>query len=412
MTADKYKVAQLLIYLLPIGLIAGPLIAELVILLLMIFAIQNNLFNFKLLKKDFFFIFIIIFYLYLNFTNINSSNLLLSFKSSFTYIRIPLYSYAVYLLIQNGFIDLEKLYKFFGYLLLIICIDSIFQFFFGFNIFGIEKFHDTRISSFFGDELILGSFVIKIFPLFVALFFAAKKNNHSNFVFIFIVSFASLVSILLSNERTAFFLYLIFVSFLFLYLIKIKQFKFIIIFLSFVMILSSIFFHYNKDYYYRLITSTYNNIFGAKDRIIIFTNDHQSHYETAIKMFKDKIFIGHGVKQFRVKCKEKKYYVNEVSCSTHPHNFYIQMLAETGMIGFIFLIAFISYILILMLKSFLLIKINSIDLHNYSAFFFLNISIFLNLFPISPHGNFFNNWISITIYLPIGFWLYYKNKIN
>ena len=47
MITDKYKVAQLLIYLLPIGLIAGPLIAELVILLLMIFAIQNNLLEFK-----------------------------------------------------------------------------------------------------------------------------------------------------------------------------------------------------------------------------------------------------------------------------------------------------------------------------------------------------------------------------
>ena len=48
-------------------------------------------------------------------------------------------------------------------------------------------------------------------------------------------------------------------------------------------------------------------------------------------MFFDKPIIGHGPKMFRVECSNPKYSetVEESSCMTHPHNFYIQLLAET-----------------------------------------------------------------------------------
>ena len=34
-------------------------------------------------------------------------------------------------------------------------------------------------------------------------------------------------------------------------------------------------------------------------------------------------------------------------------------------------------------------------------------AIFINIWPIIPTGNFFNNWISIVYYLPLGF--YFSN---
>ena len=36
-------------------------------------------------------------------------------------------------------------------------------------------------------------------------------------------------------------------------------------------------------------------------------------------------------------CKDEKYATGITPCMTHPHNFYIQLLAETGIIGFLFL---------------------------------------------------------------------------
>ena len=50
-------------------------------------------------------------------------------------------------------------------------------------------------------------------------------------------------------------------------------------------------------------------------------------------MFKDKPIVGHGSGLFRFLCEDDKYYFNSLSCSTHPHNFYIQLLAENGILG-------------------------------------------------------------------------------
>ena len=35
----------------------------------------------------------------------------------------------------------------------------------------------------------------------------------------------------------------------------------------------------------------------------------------------------------------------------------------------------------------------------------ISILIFINLFPFSPSGSFFNNWLSIIYFLPLGFYI-------
>ena len=41
----------------------------------------------------------------------------------------------------------------------------------------------------------------------------------------------------------------------------------------------------------------------------------------------------------------------------------------------------------------------------------LLIGIFINLWPIIPTGNFFNNWLSMLYFIPISYYLF-ENKYN
>ena len=155
----------------------------------------------------------------------------------------------------------------------------------------------------------------------------------------------------------------------------------------------------------------------TKLNFMIFSFYHQTHYSTAFRMFLDKPLFGHGTKMFRYECKKyqfktkKKiknafggYYRKSYGCSTHPHNSYLQLLAETGIIGFLFifsLFVFIGFKIIFYIKK-------------DSKFFFpesaLLIGIFINLWPIIPTGNFFNNWLNMIYFIPITYYLYEVNN--
>ena len=148
----------------------------------------------------------------------------------------------------------------------------------------------------------------------------------------------------------------------------------------------------------RIINETSNQIYN-NEKIYFFSKEHSSHYKTAIKMFLDKPIFGHGPKTFRIYCSDTKFYENVHSCTSHPHNFFLQLLAEIGIFGICFIFIFI-YSLFKFIKN-LSFKFSK------APFYYLPLIIFT--FPLVPTGNFFNNWLSITCYLSISISLYYLN---
>ena len=61
---------------------------------------------------------------------------------------------------------------------LFIFIDAIFQKIFGFNLFGTKQpIEVIRISSIFGDEYIMGTYVIKFYPIIIGLIYFYYKKN-------------------------------------------------------------------------------------------------------------------------------------------------------------------------------------------------------------------------------------------
>ena len=85
----------------------------------------------------------------------------------------------------------------------ILVVDSLIQLYSGKNLIGLEIIDNNRISSFFGDESILGSYLIKILPfLYLYIFknFVTKKIILIG-ILIILVCFV----IFISGERAAFF---------------------------------------------------------------------------------------------------------------------------------------------------------------------------------------------------------------
>ena len=84
----------------------------------------------------------------------------------------------------------------------------------------------------------------------------------------------------------------------------------------------------------------------------------------------------------------------------------MQLLAETGIFGFIALLVLFFYLLVKILT------INKGE-QNLLSVHILLIAIFINLWPLIPTGNFFNNWISMIYFVPISYYLFeinYKRK--
>ena len=121
-------------------------------------------------------------------------------------------------------------------------------------------------------------------------------------------------------------------------------------------------------------------------------------------MFKDRPILGHGPKSFREQCSKPDYY-SERSCSTHPHNTYIQLLAETGILGFILPFYVFLFTLFKLSKFCFNSVFHRANIEKYKVFALL--AIFINLFIFAPTGSFFSNWINVIYYLPISLYLFY-----
>ena len=156
-------------------LVLGPFFPDLIVSLMSLWFIYFSFKN-KLYYKfqNIFFYFFLAFCLVCIISSLISENILLSFESSLFYFRIGIFALLISFLIEQD----KKILDYFYYSFLItytaLIIDGFVQYFTGFNIVGYELTID-RVSSFFNDELILGSYLVRLFPLFFALFII-KQN--------------------------------------------------------------------------------------------------------------------------------------------------------------------------------------------------------------------------------------------
>ena len=390
----------------PFLLISGPFLSDLSITIISIFTLVHIIRNkdFKYFKNKYV-IFFLFFYIYLILNSLINNLNFDSIKISISYIRYGLFVIATIYILNSNKNLLLSLYKVYLVCFSLLVFDGFYQFYTGFNIFGFPLANGPRVSSFFNDELILGSYLARSFPIFFGLMiYHYNKIDKFYYYYGFFVFVFSEVLVFLSGERAAFF-YMNLSSIFILFFIKdFKMIRFLIFVLSiFVIIIISISFPNSKK---RMIDYTISQMHLKKgsEKIIIFSKQHNDLYKTAIKIYKENKILGVGVKNFRNFCKKDEYKVSIFSCNVHPHNTYVQVITELGLIGITFIIFLFFYFMKYVFIHFKRLIFGSYYFNDFEICLMSAFLIFL--WPLVPTGNFFNNWLNIITYYPLGifFW--------
>ena len=382
-----------LISVLPVGLVFGSLISNLIIIIICIFFILELFLKkdlFYLDKKNFYFLIIINLYIFLNsfFISENEESII----KSLGFFRFIILAYAIsYYFVKSG----DYILKIWSLFFLIVSFDIMFEYIFGKNIFGFESLYDGRLASFTDDEHKIGGYYFGF--IFLCLLYLKKQKD---FLFLIFATTFLLISLLIgerSNFIKIFIMYFIF--FLLFYEISFVKKISLIVFFSIItasLILSV------PSYKTRFIHQIFNKEFIKVEQTnekeityknIISNNRHLSHYYIATKIIKENILFGSGFKSFRIESFKEKYQEDKIDgASAHPHQFHFEILSELGLVGYILIMSNIFYVLF---RNFSFRN----DFIFKSAFLF----IIASLIPFLPSGSFFTSYGATIFFINYSF---------
>ena len=386
-----------LLCLLPLSFIAGNLIINLNLLLIIIFSFVlfgKKIFSLKLFLFDK--LLIILFCYILISALINS---LIYFEAgdqywgkkilikSFLFLRYLIFYFIVRFIIDQKIFNFKYFLFSASFCSLFVSLDVILQFFYGKDLFGYPK-SDYKLSGPFGEELIAGAYIqrFSIFIFFLITFFFKPKNLKIKLFtlsFLFILIF---FSILITGNRMPTILFLLLYGLVFLIEKRLRLY-----FLLFVPMIGLVFFlFYNLIPYVQNFTVSFLNrifefntfikevfILGSEPRM---TNPYLHEFYSGFVTWKLNPFIGGGVDSFYFNCSKVVPF-----CNSHPHNYYLEILSELGVFGFILIIFILIKLLqILYIKK--IYQVTSILNRLITPFLLL---LIIEIFPLKSSGSFF-----------------------
>ena len=268
------------------------------------------------------------------------------------------------------------------------------------NIFGYLIFEKYRLTSFLKDEPIVGSFLLKTtLPLMGFYFYKVYDNK-----FLLLLIIISAVTIILSGERMPLlqFFFGIFIM-IFLFNNKLKSFIFFILTLFLVTFSFSL-----NDSLYERYKSTYLSIssiiLSSQNTNLEITNysinEYLGNFKSGVDLWSNSKLFGNGYRYYNKNCDYiLKEHLNS-GCSTHPHNIYIEILSDYGLVG---LFLFISFYLSILLKF---IKFNY-----KSDILGIGVLFFVISFPFSTSQSIFSSYYG-SIYFLFAFLINYYSIIK
>jgi len=399
---NRSNILKVLFYIFPIMMLCSSGYITAYITILTFFSLYYFLYNkikIKFSKLDYL---ILIFFLssitstLINFEEIGAFMILKSFLD----IRFAIFFFITRLIFQNQIINIKTFSLVALICTLFLSLNIFFQHLIGHDIFGHQPF-DGRYNGLFESEAIAGSYIQKFYLISILFIFLSKNNEKVKSLFIIIIIIFLGLGILMSLDRMPFIIYLFIITIL---ILVFKGFR--ITFACGLVLLLLIFKILVNNY--SVITARYSHIinkfeiletknFFLKNQLYnnkINSNTDIRHnninnylglYRTSYKIFLKKPIFGAGIKSFGVQCNKLIINDKKYLCLTHPHNIYLEIIVNQGIVGLLIFLTFIS----LLLKKYFFDLYFKKNIKEYLFnIFFLTILI-AELIPIRSYGSIF-----------------------
>ena len=131
-------------------------------------------------------------------------------------------------------------------------------------------------------------------------------------------------------------------------------------------------------------------------------NTYAKEIETGVLTWQQKKYLGGGIKSFYFNCSKIKNSVMSqyggTNCNQHPHNYYLHIASELGLLGIFFSITIFFLLVIQSLSVIFTSKIN--EKRILIPFF---IVFLVEIFPLKTSGSFFTSTNSTFLFIIISF---------
>lgn len=413
MSIKKEFFINILISLIPITFIAGNLFLNLNIFLIILLSLifyKIRIFSGELdtIEK---FLLVFFIYIFLNgaindYLKYDDSNMVLI--KSLSYFRFLILYFVIKFFIKKGLLNFKILFFFYGITCAFVVGDIIIQHIFRQDIFGYTVGPKQRVlSGPFGDEYIAGSFIQRfyIFAIyFIILFLEFNKRNTQKILVYFIIGLFFLSTLLAGNRIPL----LLFVLILVLFFILEKSFRNHLLFILIILIsIISINLTINKNlqkHYYGFLKNTvqivdyFSTRFSSKE-LEHTPNTYTKEIETGILTWQQNKFFGGGIKSFYFNCANIKNSVLDkyggTNCNTHPHNYYLQIASELGLVGLTLSVTIFTLIILKILKILFFSK----EDNNRKLLIPFFVVFVAEIFPFKTTGSFFTSANSTYLFI-------------
>lgn len=397
-----------LICILPVSFIAGNLIINLNLVLIIFFSLLfygKEIFKIKFLFLDKVLILIFIFAIFtslvntLNYKNDLQNNLnTFTLEKTLSFLRFLFFYFVIRFLVENKILTFKYFFIVASLCSVFVSLDLIYQFFNGEDIFGFKS-EIHKLAGPFGDEPIAGSYLqrFSVFLIFLIVIYFPNLSFKTKLLlslFFFALFFFSIV---LAGNRMPMIIFFLFWVFLFLFEKNLR--KFSILFFGSMLLFFYIILQFSdqinaySSHFFKLSIEIVKFIPAllSEENITHFPNTYIKEFYSGLMSWKENFFIGGGINSFHYNC------IKTVSaCASHPHNYYLEILSELGLIGmFLWSIVFLYVVFISIIKKYFL-NSNFTNNHLITPFAIL---FLVEIFPFKTTGSFFTTGNATFIFL-------------